>query len=151
MEPQTQKKHFTFKPNDLSLEERHIARLHVFTPDGTEFEELIEPSAWAHVAHKLQPLARITVTSEPGHYTGELIVLACGHQSAKVHPLSYVDLRKITVENPEDSHTAAWVSNRYQWGVKRKSDGVWVEKDIQDQSTAMERAAKLSQEYKAVG
>ena len=37
------KKNFVFGPNELELEEQHVARFHVFVPDNIKFEELLKP------------------------------------------------------------------------------------------------------------
>jgi hypothetical protein len=130
------KKNFNFGPNDLSLESHHITRWHVFAPEGIEIEDLLKKEAWAHIAARLRPMARITVTSEPGHYAAELIVMSAGQLWANVKILSYKKFDDVVSIDANDQFEAKWISNRYKFGIYRKSDGALIEKDLPDIAAA---------------
>ncbi len=130
------KKNFVFGPNELETEAKHIFRHHVFVPDGTEFKELFNPSAWAHIAYKLRPMSRISVTSESSRFIGELVVMSCGNLWAKVEEVFYKEFDAVAAVDVNDEYEAKWISNRYKFGIRRKSDGEWMVKELPDQASA---------------
>ena len=133
---QLPKKKFVFGPNELDTEAKHIFRHHVFVPDGTEFKELLDPAAWSHIASRLRPMSRISVTSESSRYIGELVVMSCGAQWAKVEEVFYKEFAAVEAVDVNDQFEAKWIGNRYKFGIRRKSDGEWMIKELPDQAAA---------------
>lgn len=133
---EVKKKNFVFGPNELETEAKHIFRHHVFVPDGTEFKELFNPAAWAHIAYRLRPMSRITVTSESSKFIGELVVMSCGALWAKVEEIFYKEFEVAAAVDVNDEYEPKWISNRYKFGIRRKSDGEWMVKDLPDQASA---------------
>lgn len=145
------KKSFKFGPNELDPESKHINHWHVFVPEGVEFKELLRPEAWANIAAQLRPMARITVTSEPGYFVGELMVRSSGQLWANVVELSYKDLKEAVDIDVTDEYEAKWISNRYKFGIRRRSDGEWILKDLPDQAAANIALAAQVAETRKVG
>lgn len=142
------KKAFKFGPNELETEAKHIFRHHVFVPDGVDFEELFKPEAWAHIANKLRPMSRISVTSESSKFIGELVVMSCGAQWAKVEEVMYKEFGVVEAVDVNDQYEAKWVSNRYKFGIRRKSDGEWMVKELPDQAAANIALATFASEVR---
>lgn len=146
----TPPKLFNFGPNDMDPESTHIFRWHVFVPDGVKFEELLKPEAWQHVAYKLRPMARISVTSDSSRFIGELVVISCGQLWATVKEVFYKEFDVEPAMDVNDEYEAAWISNRYKFGIRRKSDNQWILKDLPDQAAAnVALAAQVSEMRKA--
>lgn len=140
------KKAFVFGPNELETEAKHVFRHHVFVPDGVAFEELLNPSAWAHIASRLQPMARITVTSDSSKFIGELVVMSCAPLWAKVEIIFYKEFDTAQSHDSTGAYETKWISNRYKFGVRRISDGEWMIKDLPDQAAANIALATFSRE-----
>jgi hypothetical protein len=145
------KKNFVFGPNELELEEQHVARFHVFVPDNIKFEELLKPDAWSNIAHKLRPMARISVTSDSSKFIGELVVMSCGQLWAKVEEVFYKEFESFEIIDVNDEFEARWISNRYKFGIRRKSDGEWMVKELPDQASANVALATFASETRKVG
>ena len=148
---ETPKKKFAFGPNDLDTEARHIFRYHVFVADGIEFKELLSQDAWTHIAYKLRPMSRIAVTSDSNKFIGELVVMSCGSNWAKVEELFYKEFNTPVVVDVNGEYEIKWVSNRYKFGIRRVSDGEWMVKELPDQAAANIALATFSHEVKKAG
>lgn len=146
-----QKKVFKFGPNDLDFESKHIFHWHVFVPDGVEFKELLKPEAWANIASRLRPMSRITVTSESSLFIGELIVMSAGNLWANVREVFYKEFDDGVDVDVNDEYEAKWISNRYKFGIRRRSDGEWIQKDLPDQASANIALAAQVAETRKVG
>lgn len=109
----------------------------VYPEHGTEFEDLLEPSYWSHIAKNLRPGARIEVLAEDGSYWAELLVRATGNLSASVHPLRKVDLGNIPL--PEASSFAVeYRGPVLKHAVIRKRDGSSIQSGFDTQEAAMQ-------------
>ncbi len=142
------KKRFAFGPHDLETEAKHIFRHHVFVADGVEFKELLSTDAWTHIANRLRPMSRISVTSESSRFIGELVVMSCGSNWAKVEEIFYKEFNAIEAIDVNGEYEIKWVSNRYKFGIRRLSDGEWMQKDIPDQAAANIALATYSHDVK---
>lgn len=131
---------FKFGPHDLDTEQKHVSHWHVFVPEGVAFDELLKREAWQNIAYKLRPMARIHVTSESNRFIGELVVVSCGQLWADVRKVSYIEFEEVEV-NSSDWCEVRWISNRYKYGIYRKSDGALLEKDLPDQLAASQALA----------
>lgn len=143
------KKNFVFGPNDLDTEAKHIFRFHVFVADGVEFKQLLDPSAWLHIASRLRPMSRISVTSETNRYIGELVVISNGQNWAKVEEVFYREFGELESPDSNGQYEVKWISNRYKFGVRRISDGEWMIKDLPDMAAANVALATFSLEVKS--
>lgn len=144
----TIKKTHKFGPNDLNLESAKVTHWHIIAPEGVEMKDLLDPAAWANIAHRLRPMARIHVVSDPGHYVGELFVVAAGNLWANVRVVSYNDFRSDAdmVDTSAEEYQAKWISNRYGFGIFRVSDKQWILKDLPDMASAQAAlAAQLNE------
>lgn len=146
----TTNKTHKFGPNDLNLESAKVTHWHIITPDGVEMKDLLDPAAWANIAHRLRPMARIHVVSDPGYYVGELYVVSAGNLWANVRVVSYNDFRNDPdmLDNSTEEYEAKWVSNRYQYGIFRNSDKQWILKDLPDMASAQAALAAQLQEMR---
>lgn len=134
-------KYHTFKANDLSLASKHILEFHVFVPSGVLINDILNPSAWTHIAQKLQPMSHIFVTAEDNSYCALLRVLSCGQLWAKTAVIWHKDLTESIESNQHKTDRVLevqYISNRYKWGVKRISDGAWVSKDHATEADAQQ-------------
>lgn len=126
-----------FVLNGMDTEARHIFRWHVFVPDDVEFKELLNPAAWVHVAYKLQPMNRISVTSESNKFIGELVVFSAGQLWADVREVFYREFKDEKEDHLANSdYEIKWVSNSVKFAIVRKSDGQHMQKNIPDQASA---------------
>jgi hypothetical protein len=134
----------TFKVNDLDLANKHILDFHVFVPSGVSVEDILEPSAWTHIAQRLQPMCHIYVTAEDNSFCALLRVLSCGQLWAKTAVIWHKDLSEsIRSGSPKGGSVleVQYVSNRYKWGVKRIADGKWVSMDHVTEADAQQAMA----------
>jgi hypothetical protein len=145
---QPNKKSFVVEHHGLETEAKHIFRHHVFVPDGVDFEELLNPAAWVHNAYLLRPMSRIAVTSESSKFIGELVVMSCGQLWAKVEVVFYKEFNTVATVDVNDQYEAKWISNRYKFGVQRKSDGEWMVKELPDQAAANMALASFASEVR---
>jgi hypothetical protein len=91
-------------PTRFQLAEQ-ARQIHFHTAtDGTTAEDLLEPTYWALVAHKLRPFDRIEVVNDTGDFFVELLVLAVRpHESATVRGLRGIEINKDMVGAPNQS------------------------------------------------
>ena len=61
-------------------------------PQGTEFNEILNPAFWAHTSNKLHPTDRIEIMDEEGTYFAEVMVVSCAKNWAKVSVLRFHEL-----------------------------------------------------------
>lgn len=144
----TTKRRFVFGANELDTEAKHIFRYHVFVPDDVEIEELLDPAAWSHIAHKLRPMSRITVTSESNKFTGELVVISCDRLWAKTEIVHYKEFNVTAKVDPAGEFETKWLGNRWKFGIVRKSDNETLIKELPDQAAANIALANFTSEFK---
>lgn len=122
-EVETKKAH-VFGANDLDLADKHIINFHVFLPDGLTLKD-IKPSSWAHLAHKLQPMAQIYVTSESNEFAALLRVMSCTNLDAVTEVIWE---KKFATSNraSNQEYEVKWINNKEKYGVLRTADKVYV-------------------------
>lgn len=89
---------------------------------GTDFEALLKPEYWAHVAKSMRPTDRIEVNAEDGSYFAEFIVVACGDNSAKVTLLRKHDLETEGNAQEATAFEVVWRGPHHKYAVIRLSD-----------------------------
>lgn len=131
------KKAHVFTSNDLDLKSKHILEFHVFLPDGLSIED-IKPSSWAHIAHRLQPMAHIYVTSESNQFSACLQVMSCSKLDAITEVLWY---KKFSSGDraATSQFSVEWINQKDKFGVLRSSDNVYVAKGITSEAEANQR------------
>lgn len=101
----------------------HKRRIWSIVPEhGTEFDEILKPSYWAHVAKQLRITDRIEVHAEDGCYFAELIVRDAGNLFASVGVLRKIDLDTVKSGNAEAGYDVAWKGPHRKFAVIRLSD-----------------------------
>lgn len=145
------KKVFKVGPNDLNPEEFKVTHYHCIAPHGVKFEDLMEPSAWAHVSSKLSPGTRIHVVADDNSYIGELFVCSVGSQWANVRQVSYNDFSGAQAAQESSEFEAVWISNSVQWAVRRKSDKALIEKNLPNEASAQAKLALHIAETRKAG
>lgn len=82
------------------------------TPEhGTDFDDLLKPDYWAHVAQQMRIGSVIEVRPEDGSYYAELFIRDCGRLWAKVAVLRKIDFADAAAESLEaedPSFSVAW-------------------------------------------
>ena len=104
---------------------------------GVEYNDVLKPEFWAHVAKDLRPGDRVEVMAEDGDYFAELYVRRVGKLAADVAELRR-KVFKVKVASTEASsgHTVQWKGPHHRWAVVRESDGVAVQPGFQDKEAA---------------
>lgn len=98
---------------------------HVDVPFGTEPDDLLVASYWAHQSHRLRQNDVIECLWEDGSGFAHLRVLGCGHGWAKV---ALVQKGKFESFVPEQlnrilpGHVVKYVNNFAKWSVIREAD-----------------------------
>lgn len=125
------------KPRDMTPAEFARTLYRVFVDPSVTKEDLLTPETWAHVGHQLKINDRLEVLSEDGKVYAELLVASSGVNFAKVRVISFVRFEEDIVPTSEgDDFEAGFISNRYKFGVKRKSDNTWLVKELDTQADA---------------
>lgn len=94
----------------------------VIIPHDVPFEDVENPSYWAHVAQKLRPMDRIEVFREDGTEWAELLVVMTDRVSAKVVVLNRVALERAAVEDSDPQYRIEWAGPHHKFRVVRVSD-----------------------------
>ncbi len=91
---------------------------------GTEFEALLDPAYWTHVAALLKPCSEIIVHAEDGSYYGRLLVRDAGRLYAKVAKLQYIELDPVEVQEGAmpPGYAVKFRGPIQKWSVVRGTD-----------------------------
>lgn len=100
---------------------------HFVVPEaGTDFEAILEPGYWAHVAAKMAPGDWIEVDDERGEYTALLKVRDAGKLYAKVGVVvfkRYDEQVEVRQDSPQlQGHEVKWRGPIHKWCVCRGAD-----------------------------
>lgn len=123
--PAEERKVTQLQPARMKFAEHERNQWFVVPETGTPFEALLDPSVWAHVAHKMKPCDEIIVHAEDGEYYGKLLVQDAGRLYAKVAPIAYVELHKLEVlqgGGGSDGYEVKWRGPMHKWCVLRGKD-----------------------------
>jgi hypothetical protein len=121
------KREAVLSANSINLAE-HARNIWVVRSEyGVTREDIEKPSYWAHIAAKLRPRDRIEVLADGGEFYAEYLVMSCDRTWAKIVPIVYLDLTKVSVVSGDQADD---VMNSYEikhrgakrWSVIRKSD-----------------------------
>ena len=140
------RKHFTVPERDLDLKATHILEYHVFAPEGSEIEDFSSSDCWAHVAYRFTPLTEIRITEKTGKWIALLTVVSCNRNSAVTEVVWHKNIAVNTSMASTDNFEVKWINHQEKYGVLRKSDNVWVAKNL---PTATEASVALSNEMQA--
>jgi len=98
-------------------------------PSGTSFDEVKEPSFWAHCAYKLRPGDEIVVHSDDMSFFGRLYVRdvsAPGQQKlsnrAVVAVLDFKEFEPMARDARNKSHEVVYLGPHMQWCVRSLKD-----------------------------
>lgn len=101
----------------------------VTTPSGTPREATLQPTFWVHVARKLRPLAKVSVTAEDGSWYQELLCLVADGPDVRMKELGFWELEDTSdVSDTSDTMRVEWAGPYHQFRVTRNADGVVLEK-----------------------
>lgn len=132
---------------DIDRRDKVILDFHVFAPEGTLIDDLLSPDCWAHIAYKLQPLSQITVTEKSGKWVALLHVISCTRLAALTQVISYTEIGANANLKSSEEFEVVWINHQDKFGVMRKSDKAWIQKNI---PTASDAAVVLGNEMKAM-
>lgn len=110
-------------PNRMSVYEFKNKTYKVDIPTGHILSQLLEPSYWAHVAHKLQTGDEIIAVSEDNLYRAHFYVLDKGVAWASVYCLKFDELTK-AFDMPAEADTnyvIEFSGNFHKWRIRRRS------------------------------
>lgn len=101
----------------------------VTAPVGTPRDATLLATFWVHVARKLQPLAKISVTAEDGSWYQELLCLVADGADVRMKELGFWELEDTSdVSDTSDTMLVEWAGPYHKFRVVRNSDGVVLEK-----------------------
>lgn len=107
----------------------YVRTEYVATPDvGTDYETVLKPLFWAHVANRLRQWDEIEVRAADGTWLAKLVVIDRGPQWAKVAELHFYNFeRKLEVDPVATSAAASeyelkWAGPVAKWRVTRLVD-----------------------------
>lgn len=103
----------------------------------TSFEDLLQPSYWAHIAEKVRPTDRIEVYAEDGSYFAELIVRTSTRLSVSVALLRKVDLETQIEMSSDDGFEVKWRGPYMKHSVIRSKDGASVQTGFDTKEAAI--------------
>jgi hypothetical protein len=119
------------KPTSLQMSEHAFARYSVVAPVGWTIEDLLDPEAWAHVAHKLEKTqltnepdrsgAIIEVRTEDHAFYAELYVRAVRKMALDVDVIQFKPLGPQT-EKKTAGFDVRWNVGARSFEVIRQSD-----------------------------
>jgi len=118
------KAHFA-QPGRLELAEYVRVEWDYLVPEGDEYEMLLEPSYWAHMASKgVKPWNRIEVRDEQGRFYAELLVTSVGRNFIQVSELWKKDIENVVpVESLEPAQYEIKHLAFGKYRILRRSDG----------------------------
>jgi hypothetical protein len=98
-------------------------------PTGVKFDEVFEPSFWAHCAYKLRPGDEITVHSDDMSFRGHIYVRDASapanqkmNNRAVVSLISYVEFEPMATGAKTKTHEVVFLGPHMQWCVKSLKD-----------------------------
>ncbi len=106
--------------------------------EGTRFEDILDPSYWAHISGKLRPTDRIEVYAEDGAYFAELIVRTSGRLTAQVALLRKVDLDPADQASPAVGHEVRWRGPHHKHAVVRMKDNQPIQTGFETKESALQ-------------
>lgn len=86
-------------PNRFKMAEQERQTWLIYPDASIEFDTILEPTYWSHVAKMLRPGAHIEVFAENGSYWAELLVRSASALAANVIVLRRYDLGPISKED----------------------------------------------------
>lgn len=116
-----------------------LRNIHAVTPPaGTEFDVLLEPDYWSHVARRMRPLDRIEAMPEDGSWWAELLVIHTGPVSVMVRKLRYHELDEVDPDEIDnDLFKIKWGGPSVMYRIIRKSDNEVVKDHFRNKSDAV--------------
>ncbi len=136
-----EEKHPQLNPTRFTYAEHDYNKWSVNAEQGTTREDLKSPDYWSHVASKLRAGAEIRVLAEDGSFVAYFLVIAADRTWARVHELSYVDLRKeaapVNLEALVGDYEVK-LRGPKRWSVLRKSDRAVLQEGLYTEGDAHE-------------
>jgi len=113
-------------PTRMFPHEARVRQLLIIPETGTEPEDGLDPTFWAHIARDLQEFAEITAYCEDWSWRATYVVVEAGPNWAKVKLLEKHRFDKHTVEGRSfvlPGYTIEHKSSFTKWRVVREVDG----------------------------
>lgn len=111
------------KPTRLKTVEFSVATYYHEVPVGTTFEDILDPTYWAHVAAQLRPKSRIVCDAVDGTWTATLFVRAAGKVEAFVAPLSHTPLNEHLEMDKINPYKVEFLGANSKWAVTLSKNG----------------------------
>lgn len=111
---------------------------------GTKYEEVLNPSYWAHFALKARVHDILNVRTDDLAWRAILTVTSVGEKWVKVFPMLYCDMRKETMSAPlMDSLYEVKLRGPKRWSIIRKEDREIMKEDIGTEKEAWQEVKKI--------
>jgi len=123
-------------------------------PDGVTFEDILNPTYWAHHARDIRPTDEIRAVAEDRTWIAYLIVVDCARTWVKVQALSHHSL----IQSQASADDLKAFMDGYdlkfrgplKWSVIRKADGSVLQEGIENKDTATAWLDKFAREQTGV-
>lgn len=141
----TQKIHPSrFKPADTAR------NIWVIVPEAAvKYEDILDPTYWAHIAARLRPMDRIEVFAEDGSYWAELLVISAVRLSAKVIELRKQELSPSDASAGANDFVVQWKGPHHKHAVVRLKDKQALQTGFETKEDAMAWLASNSKSLAA--
>lgn len=115
---------YVLKESSMKLSEQTRLVYTAFPEAGTQYEDVLRPEYWAHVAAKLRQTDELIVTPEDLGWWAHLIVVHTSVATVIVKELLYKDLGAAkNAEIDQGDLTIKWCGPHAKFRIMRKSDG----------------------------
>lgn len=104
---------------------------------GTEFDDVLKPAFWAHVARRLKPRNRIEVHAADGSWYAELMVRSASHVSAFVSPVHHVTFDDMKAEADDLGDYLIKFRGAAKWSAIRNADKAVVVEGLASRAEVM--------------
>lgn len=139
------KENRTIHPQSFKLADGCFVRYSIFPDHGTTLKEMLKPSYWSHIASKLRTMDRLNVASADGTWIAELYVHRADTTTAKVSVLSEYKFDADVETSSDGDLESGWKGPVNGWCVWRKSDDVYVAKNLPDKKAGLMYVANNTQ------
>ena len=135
-------------PQRMGLAEQKRQDWVVDAEEGTNIEDVLQPSYWSHMASQMQPYDHIEVRLETGEWILDLIVTSLGRNWAAVFVANKYEMSKaLEAAPPAAKYIVKWRGPAHKFCIVRVLDSETIQ---EGHMTADDAKAALTQYEKTV-